>query len=127
VTYSAEDSLRAVLLGNAAVVALVIARVYPMQLPEIPTLPAITYQRVATPDRALTTTSDSKLFKARFLINCWAATYTGARALGAAAVTALSRYQGPYASDIQVIEDMDGEDPETSRKRVILGIYLWSK
>lgn len=45
---SIESAFRTLLANDAAVAALVSARIYPRKLPQNPTLPALTYFRVST-------------------------------------------------------------------------------
>jgi hypothetical protein len=125
--YSADESLRSVILSSAAVTALVGSRVFPLKLPDKPTLPAIVYQRNATSQRQYSTTGDSHLYKAHFLVSCWGTSHDSARALGEAVIDMLSGYAGTYSSSIQVVEDVDDEEPDTGRYRTLLGINLWSK
>ena len=67
----------------AATQALVGARIYPTLLPQDPTLPAITYQRIVT-GRIRHLGGLSGLAQPRFQFNCWATTPEGARAVAAA-------------------------------------------
>jgi len=125
--YSADESVRNILLSSPPVVALVGLRVYPLKLPVEPTFPAITYQRISTPDRQYHTMGDSHLYKAHYIVSCWAMSHDAARAVGEAAIDILSGYRGTYASSIIVFDDMDDEEPDTGRYRTLLHIYLWSK
>lgn len=67
----------------AATQALVAARIYPSLLPQDPTLPAITYQRITT-GRVRSLSGLSGLAFPRLQLNCWATTPEGARAIAAA-------------------------------------------
>ena len=115
---SAETSLRAVLLANAPVAALIGTRVYPMNLPQAPTLPAIAYQRIsAVPDHLLE--AESWRVPCRVSLGLWASTYDGARALAAAVATALREYSGPGLRLVRLLNMTDDYEPETKLFRVI--------
>ena len=69
------------LTGYAGLSALISSRVYPGQLPQRPTLPSVTYQRVST---ILVATRDNSgranLERPRYQFDCWATTRKAARA-----------------------------------------------
>ncbi len=88
-----ETGLRTHLLADGPVAALVVARVYPLKLPQSPTYPALTYEIISDiPHRALA--GDSDLERVRVRIHCWAATYTGAIDLAAKVRTAVADFSG---------------------------------
>ncbi len=89
----AETALRAFLLGDTDVAALVVDRVYPLRNPQKATPPWI----------VLTLVSDIRdphlrgiqaQAKARYQVDCWAQTYDGAVTLGALCARRLSGFQG---------------------------------
>src|SRR5690606_16317948 len=61
--------------------------VYPVRLPQEPPLPAVTYTRVATP--MIRTIRGGKVFNPVFQLDCWAASYAGAKGLAASVRDAL--------------------------------------
>ena len=94
---SIESALRTFLLDDATVAGLVGTRIYPQILPQNPTYPALSFQRVsAVRLRALDGVVG--VAQARFQIDCWALTYAQCRALASAVRVRLDGYRG----------DMDG-------------------
>ncbi len=88
-----ETGLRTHLIADAPVTALVVARIYPLKLPQSPTYPALTYEIISDiPHRALA--GDSDLERVRARIHCWAATYSGAIDLAAKVRTAVGDFSG---------------------------------
>lgn len=73
-TESLETALVRYLEANPGVNALVAGRIYPLQLPERVTLPAIRYQRVST-SPVVAHTGFSELERARVQLSVHAATY----------------------------------------------------
>ena len=77
-----EVALRDALLADPAVAELVGRRFYPHDdLPQAPTLPAMTYQRVGRPPSSLTMDRQEGPGGPRVQLNCVASTYGGAWAL----------------------------------------------
>ncbi len=88
-----ETGLRTHLLADGPVAALVVARVYPIKLPQSPTYPALTYEIISDiPHRSLG--GDSDLERVRARIHCWATTYTGAIDLAAKVRAAVGDFSG---------------------------------
>lgn len=117
------------LTGYAGLSALIGGRVYPGQLPQRPSLPAITYQRVST--TAVATRDNSgyaSLERPRFQFDCWGATRKEARTVAAALRHALATF--PQASSPRVdvallANDFDDYEPDTDRHRVIMDVFVW--
>lgn len=80
------ETIRAKLIANPALSALVGARIYPLKLPQNPTYPAITYQRVAGDYQG-----DIGVHSPDFQFDCWASGYTEAENLTRALINALDR------------------------------------
>jgi hypothetical protein len=88
-----ETGLRTHLLADGPLAALVVARVYPLKLPQSPIYPALTYEIISDiPHRGLAGDSDRERIRAR--IHCWAATYTGAVDLAGKVRTAVADFSG---------------------------------
>ncbi len=88
-----EDGLRTHLIADAPVTALVVARVYPLKLPQSPTYPALTYEIISDiPYRGLDGDHDKERIRVR--VHCWSATYAGATDLARKVRTALSDFKG---------------------------------
>ena len=78
---SVQTDLVTFLLADAGISALVGTRIYPGgQLPQNPTLPAITYKLISG-NWIQTATGAAGLAGPRMQIDCWAETYAGADAL----------------------------------------------
>lgn len=111
---TAEQGLRTHLLGDAAIAALVVARVYPLRLPQKPTLPAIVLTRVSGV-RYQPLRGQASLARPRFQVDAWASTHDGATALGALCRRRLEGYSGTWtdgaspATTIDVSVLFDGE------------------
>lgn len=96
-------------------------------------LPAMTYQRIATP-RVRSLAGPSGLAHPRFQLNCWATTYAGAKTLSEAVRSRVDGYSGVIGSDvigdINLEDDGDmfdaGVETETFRRYGIrLDIIVW--
>ena len=88
-----ESGLRTHLLADGDVAALVVARVYPLKLPQEPTYPALTYEIVSDiPYRGLSGDHDKEVIRAR--IHCWAETFAGATDLARKVRTAVADFSG---------------------------------
>ena len=68
------------------------ARIWPVLLPEDPTLPAITYHVIG--GASMPTLSTSGMQRLRMQFDCWGADYDDAATLRAALIAALNGYQG---------------------------------
>lgn len=125
-----EDALRAVLIADADVAALVTARVWPMKLPQTATLPAVVYQRVSTIG-GVGLAAPVGPTRSRVQFSAWAATFGQARQLGEAVVHALNGWSGTAGGqDVQLVrlvnwlDDYEPGPPE--RFRVIADVYVYS-
>lgn len=90
-----EEALRAAIIQVAGSPSLIGERVYPVKLPQKPTLPAVTYQVISGPRRY---TQDGKAQPTTFRVQVefWAHTYEAARQLRDVILLALSgeRFEG---------------------------------
>lgn len=91
---SIEEALYAKLTSAANLTELVSNRVYPVKLPQNPTLPAITYQRVSTSRYHTHDTGFSGLARPRFQFDCYASSYLGAKNLLEALRATLEGFSG---------------------------------
>jgi hypothetical protein len=94
---SAEEALTARLAAVVGVTTLISTRAYPVKLPQIPTLPAVTYQRISTVQESAMGV-DTTIVRVRFQINSYAASYSAVKALAAAVKAALKRFSGTSAT-----------------------------
>lgn len=119
---SIEGGIRTILVNNAAVKAIIVARVFPQWIPAGTILPAIVYQKIAG-RKIRQLSGESGNAQPTYEIGCWAATYAAVHALSEAVKLALKDYHGTSDSTvfqwITVIGDGDAievsPDPETPR------------
>lgn len=88
-----ETALRNILLADSAVMNLVGNRIYPLVLPENAALPAIAYA-VVNESRAHAMLEPVPLREVTLAVQCYAKTYSQARALADAVTAALDGYRG---------------------------------
>ncbi len=121
---NAESAVRAALLADATVAALVGTRIGPMKLPQKPTLPAIVYQRISTPGDPPALDGAKAAPKIRIQLSLWAESFDGARQLAAAVEERLDGYSGPNGDGtslrlVWLANMSDDYEPETGLYRVI--------
>ncbi len=97
-------ALRAHLLGDAAIAAVVVARVYPLRLPQRTVLPAIVLTKISGVRYGHLRGNDA-LARPRYQVDSWAATHDAATALGALCRQRLNGYAGDWT---------DSESPATT-------------
>lgn len=117
-----EQQLRAALVGHAGVTALVGARVYPLLIPEGTPLPCVTYQRVSgTPENTLE--GHSGLEEVMVQVDCWSATYGGAKALAKQVRAAMAA--APFGSYLDQDRDLYDGEPNNTIYRVSCDYRCW--
>lgn len=126
-------TVRAALQLKPTVVALVATRIYPIgEVPQNPVLPYVCYQRV-TGYRVRSVRGPSGLARSRVQIDCYAASYESAQALGEA-VKKVDGYSGrPSAAvgDVQGVQYItERDDVETTTAggklhRHSADYYIW--
>jgi hypothetical protein len=114
-----EADLVAHLLADAGVAALVETRVYPERFPPGGPMPAVTYQRVFGAE-GVTHDGPDGLARARFQVDCWAASYGEAAALGEAVSDALKAFPGA-----RLINEMDMPEPDVALRRRMIEVSIW--
>lgn len=126
-----EDAIRARLLADPDVAALVATRVWPVKLPQGPTFPAIVYQRISTTSNGVAMESPVGPTRSRVQLSAWASTFSGARQLAEAVVHALNGWSGTAGGEsVQLVrltnwlDDYEPGPPE--RFRVIADFYVFS-
>jgi hypothetical protein len=97
-------------------------RIYPVEIPQKPTLPLIRYTHVSG-SRVVSTTADLGLSSPRMQIDAWAATYKEAAELADLILKRLSAFQGYFNEDtsppsvyvqgVFMDQERDGFEPET--------------
>lgn len=112
------------LSGDAGVSALVSARVYPVILPQAPTLPAVSYQRISNTEQNGT----SSLRETRYQVDCWDDDFAGVQSLADAVKAALEEWidrdQSPGVAMARVIGEFDDYEPETDLYRVSVDVMV---
>ena len=89
---SVETELFTVLDNHAGLTALITSRIYPLVAEEDATLPLVVYRRTGdTVHRAM---SDDAAVRSLFRFDCWADSYSGAKAVAVQVHDALNRYKG---------------------------------
>jgi len=119
-----EEELVDVLTGDAGVAGIVAARVYPLVLPQNPTLPAIVYQEVRGLARAAAD-GDTGQRESRFLLSWWASSFSAIKVGKGLLLGLLSGYSGGSIERIEVDGIRDDYDPETARFRQLLEILVY--
>ena len=116
--------LRDGLANDNGVSAIVGSRIYPAILPQTPTYPAITYQRVSSTGQ--NGTSDRK--ESRWQVNCWGATYSEAVSLAAAVKAFAEEWhdvsESPGIAWARVVNEFDDYDDVADVYRIIVDVIL---
>lgn len=103
-------------------VALVAHRIYPVEAPQNPTVPYITYQRISEQVES-GMTQDHGLTHPTIQVDCWGATYPSTRAVAAQVRAALKRWRdlasNPVVEDSFLERSTDmGRDPAEPEPRL---------
>jgi hypothetical protein len=125
---SIASDLRTYLLADATLTTLVGTRMYPLKLPQAPTMPAIIYTWISGA-RVHSTDGPSGLSNPRVQFDCWAQTYLEAEALLEALRKRLDGFQGTAGSSwIQAVffeTERDGYDDDTELYRRSADFFVW--
>lgn len=125
---SIEEALIYKLANDAAVTALVAARVYPIRMPQGVTLPCLTYQRISTP-RLHTHDKAGGTAYPRFQITAWDDNPKDVATLANTVRTCLDGFKGTVSTVvIQAIlsdDDNDGYDAESQIYWRNLDFFIW--
>lgn len=119
-----EAKLFTVLSNAAAITAIVGGRIYPQQLPQTPTYPAITYQR-AGGDRENHVRGYANLENAIIQIDAWAVTLAGAIALGDVITTAM--YAATTFAAILPSSPVDTWEDDVKKYRRSMDWSVWNR
>jgi len=123
-----EEGIRAVLLADAGVSALIGTRVFPRKAPQTPVLPLITMARVAT-GRGHDMEGHDGLPKAQIQLSCWAVTPLEASTVATAVKARLEgREWETWGSVVEesslCVGEVDLDDPDTGRVGVGLDFAI---
>jgi hypothetical protein len=119
---SLETKLYTLLSGNAGVVALVATRIYPLTAPQEAAMPYVVYTRVSS-GRLYSLTGYSNLEYPRMQVDCYGTTYSEAKLLSEAVVTAI-RAATTFGTEQDDPQEMFEED-ETYR--VSIDFSIWNQ
>jgi hypothetical protein len=108
---TAEATLQRILIDTPVVSNLIGTRIYPNIVPQKAPMPAVTYQQISGP-RLHDMQGAVGMCKARYQINCWAASYAKAKELAEVVRLTLDGYSS--AGTIKVIHlANEGDLPKT--------------
>lgn len=112
----------------AGQVALVSSRIYPLILPQNPTYPAVTYQRIDSPHEGAMG-ADHDVARTRIQVDSWAETYAGAKAVATQVRLALDNWASEAVSPaiINAAFESDGDlyEEEVGVYRVTADYLIW--
>lgn len=126
---SIESGLYAKVTGNAGVSALIGTRLYPLVLPQNPTLPAASYQVISGDSAYTIGTQAAQIRKPRFQISAWASSYDTAKSVIRAIRTALDHQTASW-SGVTVLgvvfegEEIDFYDSETKEYQITAEVII---
>lgn len=102
-TYYIEDALYSKLSGDSSISSIVGTRIYPVKMPDDPTFPVITYQRISS-IREPTMSGRSEYCDCIFQIDSWSLSYDTTKQLAESIFLLLEGFKGVVSSvDIQAI------------------------
>lgn len=123
-----EEVIFTKLTAHAGLSALIGSRVYPDQLPQRPTLPAITYQRISTQFHATRDQAHGSLERPRFQFDCWAGSRATSRAVAQQlrlALVTLPQASNPRIDVALVQDDFNILEAEPNRFRAVMDAFIW--
>lgn len=109
------EKLRTYLVGYTALAALIGGRVYPLRLPQGPTLPALRYQIVSRRPLHIKTGVNLPLVAVRLQFDVVAATYASADRVATVLKTALYAYTNTGPAVLKVMIENEQDIDETER------------
>jgi hypothetical protein len=121
-----EAAIRQYLLSQPATTNLIADRLYPMVLPQPPTLPSVTYSRVSRSGvRDLTGVA---YWVSRFQFSCWAERYSEAKNVAQAVRQALEDYVGTMGVFRIIgsgsVNEIDLSEPDTGLYHVPVDVLI---
>lgn len=99
------------------------ARIYPVYLPQDPTLPAMSYQRISSQPQ-VSMGGFCNLDNPRIQIDCWATSYSAVKGMAEAVRDAMMSAAGFNALEIS---DQDLFEPDLEIYRVSIDFSCWFK
>jgi len=107
-----EEAFRALIVSDPVVSGLIGSRLYPIQLPQKPTLPAVVYTVISDP-RVYSMKGPSGLSYTRFQLDVYGKTYEGTKAAFEAIDRKIGGFRGMFAGvniNSIVLEDPGPQD-----------------
>jgi hypothetical protein len=122
---SPGQALKNVLLADTRVNSLVGQRIFPSQMPERTTMPAVVYTQISvSPESTFESTAATEYAATRVQVDVYAKTYDAAHALAEAVDDVLTE----LVSQAIVFERLDARElfePDTLLNRISTDFYVW--
>src|SRR4030042_5808294 len=96
------------LSGYAGLIALTSTRIYPLILPQSPTLPAVTYQRIDGPRESRF--GADPVAHPRIQVDSWAKTYAGVKAVAPQVRGALQLWSSAATDPVVMTVEIDSDE-----------------
>lgn len=123
-----EDVIFSKLTAHAGLSAKIASRVYPVQLPQRPTLPALTYQRISTRFFPTRDQAHSSLERPRFQFDMYALTEKECSDVAQqlrSALAGLTQASSPRVYVVFVQDAQQDIHAETGQYRAIVDAFIW--
>lgn len=125
-----ETALYNYLSSYAGLSALVSSRIYPLVMPQTPTLPVVVYQQVSGP-RVHAMGNDPGIMDARYQFACWASAHDDAAAVAQQIRLAFENYSGTMGGagggtvyHASVENQFSDHNDETKLYRVLIEVVI---
>ena len=118
-----ETQIYSALCADTTVAAVVGSRIYPLVMPQVPTLPAITYHRVSS-SPVNTLSGRSNLTDVHVAVNCWGTAYDTVKELAEDVADGMNTATAFHAL---LLTEFDGYDPETGLFVASQDYSCWEK
>jgi hypothetical protein len=109
-----EEAIVSVLKNDANVAGEVVARIFPNEVPQGQSMPAISYEQ-ASGDREHTMAGPIGMVNASYVLSCWSETYSGARTLADYVRIALDGYDSTVGSQELYVIFLESESDNLQR------------
>jgi len=127
-----EEALFAYLKSYAGLVSLVGTRIYPLVLPQNPTLPAVTYFKVSRVGGRAMSSPTPRYIRVRFQFSCWSTSYGGVKGVAEQIKAALQDYHGLMGGthgvtvlDADVANEQDIYEPDTGIYHLPVDVFIY--
>jgi hypothetical protein len=116
------ETLLSYFTGYPGIAALISTRMYPTQLPQEPTLPALTYQRVG--GEAEYSHGSSAARSPHIQFTCWAATYLACEALSLQVIAAADAWHDAMGGAAFADDPIDMSEPNTGVYQIVVDVLF---